>query len=361
MYFFLSISLGSLLFVLFHHLTRAGWSVVLRRIFEGLMKNNILMIILFCPMIFFLPELFAWMTKDGNLVNATNITSDWHKHLEHSLHAKHFYLNKQFFFIRAIIYFSFWGIISWYFFRKSVNQDYSGDIRITEKLGRKSTWVAMIVGLTLTFAAFDWIMSLDYAWFSTIFGVIYFATCCITSLSSLIIIVWTLKKLGFLGDIINTEHLHDVGKLLFGFMLFFMYVAFSQFLLIAYADISIETVWFNNRYLYGWKPIVWLLFWGHFLLPFALFLSRHIKRHKIFILVMGIWMLVISYIHLYWQILPNATYPTPYHLDISFVDFIIPVALGTIYVAGFIYNLKNSYLVPIKDPRLKESLKFHNF
>ena len=348
--FYASIALGGFIFVCIMHLTRAGWSVVVRRLAEATMMNIGLVILFLLPIVFFHPEIFLW-------ANETNVP-DGHWH--HAWHKKHTYLNSSFFVIRFAIYATLWFFLSRALFKKSIKQDRTNDASTTITLGKLSAPCIAIYALTSTFFAFDMIMSLEYAWFSTMFGVIFFAGSFIGLLSFVIIASSALQVCGYLKGIITAEHRHDLGKLLFAFVVFWTYVSFSQFLLIRYPDIPEETIWYLNRYYHQWDVVTWVVFFGHFVIPFFALLSRHVKRCKVALSFMAIYMLVIHYIDLYWHIMPTIAYPDHIKFSFRWIDVLMPIGMGLVFVGGFLHLLKRCYLVPIGDPRLEESLKFHN-
>ena len=383
--YFLSIALGGLFFVMLQHLTRAGWSVVIRRLAEGFMKNLILMLVLFAPIFMNVSTIFAWADHgdaaaheaSGDIAHAggehhvvggrTSGVEDekLKKHLEHVLHVKGGYLSEGFFKIRVGIYFLVWIGLALFMFKNSVAQDSHGESATTIKMGKISAGAMPFFALSLTFAAFDWMMSLDYAWFSTIFGVIYFASGFVGVMASLIIASFLLQKKGYMKNV-TVEHFHDMGKFMFAFIIFWAYVSFSQFILIRYPNIPEETIWYLHRWeqeggVTGWKnwsivvPVI------HFILPFLLLMSRHVKRNKVTCTIMACWMLVASYIHFYWVIMPTLKFPFMNTPSFSFQDVVIVVGMGLAFVGGFLFNLKNVNLVPVKDPRLDESLNFTNY
>ena len=429
--FYLSISLGALFFVLIQHLVRAGWSTVVRRLAEGLMKNFLLLAILFIPIAFNIDTLYAWTAQgdahgaahhaaapaveaqaahgdhDGHehaadakdahatdshapavhaegdagygKVNLFKIrpTGDeakdaenetkWKEHLKHVLHHKSAYLYPKGFYIRAEIYFLVWIGLALYLFRgsKSLDTEENKETQAATiiKMGRASAPGLMLFALTATFAAFDWIMATDYGWFSTIFGVIYFSGGVVAVFSTMILAAAFLQSKGYLKGVITIEHYHDFGKFLWGFVVFWTYVSFSQLILIWYADLPEETIWFHTRWneTDGWRALSWVVIIGHFVLPFFLLLSRHIKRNKFTLSVMAVWMLVVSWLHLYWEIMPNMQYPGTVPFNFQIADVLVFLGLGGIYFAFFFLNLKNSKLIPENDPRLNEALNFHNY
>ena len=341
---FTTISLGAMFFVILQFLTRAGWSVVVRRVPEYLMSNIGIMFILFIPILFGIHDLYHWSHLD-------EVASDY------ILKGKSPYLNTSFFIVRGIIFFCVWIIISKLFFGKSELQDYDSDHGHTALLQRCSPVAMILYGLTLTFAFIDWIMSLTPHWYSTIFGVYIFSGGLVGFLALNSIIYIILYKKGILSHIITIEHFHDLGKLLYGFNIFWTYIAFCQYFLIWYANIPEETVWFLDHFAGNWNTVAIVLSVGHFGIPFVLFMSRHAKRHLGFHFGMAIWLLLMHILDLYWIIMPTVS---PKGIHISFTDISTFLFIGGVYCYFFLRQLSKGYLIPINDPRLKESETFEN-
>ncbi|MCA9565774.1 MAG: hypothetical protein KC561_19890, partial [Myxococcales bacterium] len=234
--FFLAIALGALFFTLIHHATKAGWSVTVRRITEVMASTMPLFLIGFVPIVLGLPHLYEWAKPlaEGEV-------------LDEILAHKQAWLNPTRFIIFGFAYLAIWNIIAFYFHKKSVEQDKSGDLEISRKLGMASYPALAIFALTTSFAAFDWLMGLNPHWFSTIFGVYYFAGCLVACFATMGLIAIGMKKTGLVGDEINAEHFHDIGKFLFAFTVFWTYIAFSQYMLIWYANMPETTLWFDAR------------------------------------------------------------------------------------------------------------------
>ena len=339
-----TISLGAMFFVLIQFLSRAGWSVVVRRIPEYLMSNIGVMLVLFIPILFGIHELYHWSHHDA-------VVSD------PILRGKVPYLNTMFFVIRAVVFFGVWLWISKLFSGKSELQDYDSNIEHTALLQRCSPVAVILFALTLTFGFVDWLMSLTPHWYSTIFGIYIFAGAIVGFLALNSIIYILLFKKGILKQIVTIEHFHDLGKLLYGFNVFWAYIAFSQYFLIWYANIPEETVWYTQHFTGSWNTVAIILAIGHFGIPFVLFMSRHAKRNLSFHLGMAIWMLVMHILDLYWIIMPNVS---PKGIHISVTDVSTLLLVGGIYFYFFAKRLSKGYLVPINDPRIDESLKFEN-
>ncbi|MCB1153717.1 quinol:cytochrome C oxidoreductase, partial [bacterium] len=248
--------------------------------------------------------------------------------------------------------------LSFIYYRGSVKQDKSGDKKITRRLQNLSGPGIILTALTLTFAAFDWIMSLDPHWYSTIYGVYYFSGSLVAIFAFLSISIIAMQSAGLLEGVVTTEHYHDLGKLLFGFTVFWTYIAFSQYFLIWYANIPEETLWYAHRSVGSWQKMTTFMAVGHFVLPFFYFLTRSTKRHRFALLVGAMWMLMMHFIDMYWLVAPSL-----HHEGVVFglIDVTTLLGIGGLFLAFFTWNLRRNPLVPIKDPRLQESLRFENF
>jgi hypothetical protein len=349
--FFLSLSLGALFFIMVQHLSRAGWSVVVRRVAEGVSANLALLILLFLPVILGMHYLFPWTRAD--LVAADPL-----------LQWKQPYLNIPFFLVRCVVYFGVWVGLANYLRNRSLEQDVSGDIGLTLRMERISAPGIIVFSLTLTFAAFDFIMSRDPHWFSTIFGVYYFAGCILSFHALNAVLFYLLHRAGRLKHAVTPEHFHDIGKLMFAFTVFWAYISFSQFMLIWYAHLPEETGWFDRRQSSGWMTISMIIVLCHFIIPFFGLISRYPKRRPPLLAFWGVWILVFHWLDLYWMTMPEYGWgipgmvvdKVPFHI----LDFTTFLALGGFYVAGLVYWLRGQSLIPERDPRLAESLAFEN-
>ena len=388
--FVLSISLGALFFVFIQHLTRAGWSTTVRRPAEVIAAN------LKWAWVGLIPFALLWLSGGGHAEGGDHAHAHggwgpgalfpWadleamkahHPDEYKVVKAKTAYLNSTFFWIRAVVYVTFWGIASTWFLRTSMAQDATGDVRITQRMQKMAAPTAILFGITITFAAFDWIMSLSPAWFSTMFGVYFFCGCCTCGFATMIIAVLRIQSMGRLQGVVNREHYQDLGKLLFAFgMVFWAYIGFSQYMLIWYANIPEETGWFLARQLgdWGWLSI-WLLF-GHFCIPFVFLISRHPKRDWKTLLIAASWMLLFGWIDVYWLVMPTiphdlasfATYDAAAEAYASEqtgllrpVNWLLLVGMLSIFAAFTIGRLRAHPLVCRKDPWLENSVGFENF
>jgi hypothetical protein len=340
--FFLSIALGGLFFVLLQHLTQAGWSVAVRRVAEAISLNVLLLAILFIPLIAGMNTLYEW----------THVAED-----DHLLQGKTAWLNPTFFVIRASVYFGVWIISARWLFRTSVKQDETGDPMLTRAMQKRSPLMMVLYALTVTFASFDLFMSLDPHWFSTIYGVYFWSGGLVGFFAFLAVTLLVLQRTGKLEDEVTDEHWHDVGKQMFGWNVFWAYIAFSQFMLIWYANIPEETAWYYTRQHGGWEIVGLILLFGHFLLPFVLMLPRIMKRMPILVATMGVWLLLMHWVDVYYLIAPEKGVE---HVPFGLMDVVGFLGHLGLFVAGIAYTLGGRSLLPEKDPRLAESLAFEN-
>ncbi len=347
MVFFISIACGALFFVVLQHLVKAEWSVTVRRTAEILTATFPVLGVLFlagivAPMLLGNDQLYSW-TKDN---------------LPHGLHSKQGWLNEPFFAVRIVIYFGYWILISNYFAGKSIKQDSSGDPKISDKLRVVSAPAIIGYAFSVAFFAFDVLMSLDPFWFSTMFGVYFFAGCAMAIMAVLSTLPQLLQKWGKIKTSVNVEHYHDTGKLMFAFVFFWSYVAFSQFMLIWYANMPEETTWFQHRMFTSWKFVSILLLVGHFAFPFLCLLSRWTKRKLHLLTFFSIWMLVMHWVDLYWLVVPEYNKGG---ISFNIMDITAMLAIGGLFVAAAAHKATTTNLVPIKDPKLGNCLAFENY
>jgi hypothetical protein len=342
--FTVSVGLGALFFVLIQHATGARWSIVLRRIGEQLMMTIPLSAVLFIPILLFLiPDLYAW------------------SHPEHAAAGPvgAYYLNIPLFTLRSILYFIVWIFLAMKLKSLSLLQDATGDRRIKRKMAAISSVGLVLYALTITFAAFDWLMSLGPHWYSTIYGVYYFAGAAVAGLAALILLAAAVVRSGDVGEAITTEHFHDLGKLMFGFVVFWAYIAFSQLLLIWMANLPEETRWFHDRWsIPGWKAVSYVLLFGHFVLPFLFLLPRTIKRLRPTLIFGAIWMLAAHFVDMFYLVMPAFS---PDRVPLSFREPLLAFGMLLVVFSYFFYLLRHDALVPVRDPALTRSMAFENF
>lgn len=363
--FIASIAIGALLFVLLMNVTSAGWSATVRRIAELVASTFPVLFVLSLPLIAAAlmgkAILFPWADT-----NAAFLPAD----IAHLIDSKTGYLNPMFFTARMVFYFAVWtGIAAWAR-RTSVAQDSSGDPLLTNRLKKFSAPAIPLMALTLTFFALDMLMALDPTWYSTIFGVYYFAGGFGAFMALLGILAKKLGDGGILDGYVRDEHYHDIGKLTFAFVMFWGYIAFSQYILIWYANIPEETVWYKERE--G-------LFWGHvgvlftlkFLVPFLALMSRHMKRVPARMVIVGAWMLLMHLYDMFFLVMPSHLTTLEYlgdheaaesfaHLPFGVLEALCVIGLVSIFAAAIARNFAGTSILAIRDPRMTESMTFHN-
>ena len=342
--FFLSLALGALFFVLIQYATSGGWGIVLRRIGEITFATLPVMAALFLPLVLGLRDLYSWSVPGAAAHDAL-------------LRWKAPYLNVPFFLIRAALYFGIWSFIALLYYRGSRGQDVTGDPAVSARLRRLAGPAIIVLALTQAFASVDWIMSLTPHWYSTIFGVYFFSGSFVGFIALLSVVVVAMRRARLLDTVISAEHLHDVGKFLFAFTAFWAYIAFSQFLLVWYANLPEETIWYKARMEGSWMQVSLFLMVGHFGAPFFYLMGRSVKRNGATLAVGGAWLLAMHFVDLYWQIMPTLH---PEGLRPSALDVAALVAVGGCFVAAAGWLVRRQALVPLRDPRLAESLAFEN-
>lgn len=341
----MSFPLGAFVFVMIQHVTRSGWSVVIRRLAEIVMGTlPVLALLTFAVAVLGMGHLYSW--SDPAKVAADELYQ-W----------KQPYLNPTFFTIRMVVYLVVWTAMVQFFWSRSVRQDASGDPKLTIGMEKFSAPGIIIYALTVTFASVDLIMSIEAHWFSTIFGVYFFAGCIVSFFGLIAVLSMIVQGCGKLKNQITIEHYHDIGKLLFGFTVFWAYIAFSQYMLIWYGNIPEETGWFFHRQQGPWTLVSLVLLFGHFVLPFLLLISRVPKRRPALLVVLGAWVVAIHWVDVYYLILPRfgEEYARPGLMDAAATVG----AIGVLVVLAAL-RARGHSLVPARDPRLDESLRFEN-
>lgn len=344
-FYWMSIGLFGAFFTALHHAVGAHWSTAIRRIAEAMSSFLPVAAILMLLLFFGIHHLYEW--SHHKAVAADPLLS-----------GKAAYLNISFFVIRSLVGMGAWCLFARYFVTKSLAQDTSGDVHITKSLIKASVIFLPIFGLTYTMASFDDIMSVEPHFFSTIFGVYQFASLFYSGITTLTIIVILLRKRGLFNGLVSDQHLHDLGKWMFAFCVFWAYIAFSQYMLIWYANLPEETFYFLKRQANGWGAWGLLLAFSKFIVPFFLLMSRWQKRLENYTLAVGGLVLLASWVDLFWLVAP--TY-SPDKVVFGWTEigtWLGFMALFALVVARF---LSRHPLVPIKDPYLVDSVNHHQF
>ena len=341
--YFFTLCCGCLFWTIVHHATDAEWSVVVRRQLENIALLLVALAAFAIPILLLRHQLFEWMDVP---IGKDSV-----------LDSKRQYLNWPFFAFRALLYFVLLGGVAFFLRRYSVAQDRDGNPRFTV-LMRKVAFAGLpIFGLALSFAAFDWLMGLNYRWFSTMWGPYIFAGAAGSSMSLLVLVVTGLRRAGYLREVVTLEHYHIMGKWMLAFSIFWAYIGFSQYMLYWYANIPEETQYFLVRNTESWWPLSLLLVVGRFFVPFGILLLRSIKKEPDRLSLVAGWVLLMQALDMYIIVLPalHGTGVRP-----SIWDLLCPVAIGCSLAFLYLRLVGRTSLFPMRDPRLIESLRLTN-
>ena len=341
--FFFTLIAGCFFWIIVHHVTDAEWSVVVRRQLENLALLMCVMLVFFLPILIFRRQLYEWMTIAPGV--------------DHLLDAKRPYLNWHFFLVRSLFYFTFFICATLLFRRFSIRQDRDGNPAYTLKM-RKVAFISLpLFGLSLTFGAYDWLLGLDYHWFSTMWGVYIFAGAAGSSMSLLVLVTAALQKAGYLKDVVTIEHYHTMGKWMLAFTVFWAYIGFSQYMLIWYANMPEETEYFIRRNTESWNTMSVFLVIGRFFIPFAILLLRAPKKKPQQLCLIAGWIVFMQMVDIYVVVLPVLH---PAGLHISIWDIISLIGIGATLAFFYLRIASKTSLFPNRDPRLLESLRMTN-
>ncbi len=339
--FWMNLTLGCLGFVMMHNLTGGDWGHATRRALEAGMRTLPLMLLLF------LPILFAAFNLDH--VEGHHGLYEWanpeHVKGDKILTQKASYLNGTAFGIRAAILFAFWFTWSYVLSKGSHEFEKTPNLRIVERMENWSGPGAVLFFLATTCASFDWVMSLEPHWYSTIYGVLFLVGQGLATLAFMIVFTaWTTRYEPF-SQSVTEKHFHDLGKLMHGFVVLWAYGSFSQFLIIWSANLPEEIPWYLHRTGHGWLVLALFLMGFHFFVPFFVLLSRHVKRHKNKLIWVAGWMLIARYADLYWQIVPSFKEESHFHWL-----YLVPlIGIGGVWLFVFLWQLQERSLLPLPD------------
>ncbi len=336
--FWMGIALGCLAVVMLQHLTGGDWGVVIQRLLESATRTLPLMAVLFIPLALGMNKLYAWSRA------------------AESQHHQDAWLSVPFFLLRAVIYFAIWLAMAWLLNRWSREQDGNADPRLKRRLQTLSGPGLVIYALTATFAATDWLMSLVPDWYSTIFGLLVIAGEALSAFAFVVVAAAILARREPMNRVIAPKHFHDLGKLLLAFVMIWAYLAFSQLLIVWAGNLPEEIPFYLPRMQTSWRWIGVLLIVFQFALPFLLLLSRELKRRTGQLIAVALLVLVMRFTDLFWLVAPQ------FHrqgIRFHWLDLAAVVAIGGIWLAFFVWQLRGRPLVPLHDPRLQEALARH--
>lgn len=341
--FWTGLGLGSLALLMVHHLTGGAWGVVIRRILEAATRTLPVMAILGLPILAGMGHLYHWTHAD--VVASDPVIAD-----------KVAYLNVPFFIGRYVFYFAVWSFLAMRLSAWSAEQDRTGDPALSDKMMRLSGGGLLVFGLTVTFAVVDWTMSVNPHWFSTMWGLLYVVGQGLSALAFAIFMLARLSKERPMDHVVNSSHFHDLGKLLFAFIMLWAYLSFSQYIIIYSANTQEEIPHYWVRAQNGWQWVGWTLVVFHFILPYVLLLARDVKRDWSRVSKIALWIVGIRLVDYYWHVAPE------FHQDglsVGLIDVALPIALGGIFVMLFAMQLKGRPLLPLQDAGLAKALTHH--
>jgi hypothetical protein len=296
--------------------------------------------VLFIPIIAGMSSLYPW--TDANLVAH-----------DHVLQHKRPYLNTPFFLVRAAVYFLVWNGLTYLLNAWSLEQDRNPDPLLARRMQKLSAVGLLADGLTITFASFDWLMSLEPHWFSTIYGVLVMGGQGLAAMACMIAVLVWLGRRPPLDRIVMPTHFHDLGNLMLAFVMLWAYFSFSQYLIIWSGNLPLEIAWYQHRLQTGWRFVGITLIVFHFAVPFVVLLSRTVKRAPELLVKVAVGVLVLRLVDLFWLIAPEF-HPTG--LSVSWLDIVLPVALGGLWLGVFIWQLRGRAILPVHDPQFDEAL-----
>jgi hypothetical protein len=343
--FFLSICLGSLFLIIMHHLFDSQWMVPLRRVWEHLAYLFPVMALLFVP-----------IALNVLLAGNENLIYPWmgiDPRADHALHVKQVLFNKNMFYLVAAALFVVWTFLAYNFRKFSLRQDQTGGADCTIWMRRLAAGGIFLFAITLTLGAIYWMKSLEHQWFSTMYGVYYFAGSVWVTLATTYLLTLVLKRSGPLEPIVQTQTFHDIGVLFFSFTVFYAYIAFSQYFLIWNAALPEETFWYVKREAGSWWGVGLLIIFGHFFLPFLAMLRIDAKLSLPLMVPMCIWAWIMHYTDMTFNIKPVLN---PQGLSVHWLDFAAFAFIGGVLTLVFIKYFKAHPPYPQRDPRIAETM-----
>jgi len=342
--FWTGITVGSLALLMLQHLTGGAWGLIIRRVLEASTRTLPLILLLFVPVVVGLNQIYPW--TNGAEMNQVPALREKAAH----------YLNPPFFIGRALVYFAIWSLLAVLLNWLSLQQDRTNDSAVKKRLQIVSGPGLGALILTITFAAIDWVMSLDPAWSSTIFGLIFVASWSLSALAFGILSMSWLSKREPMNAVVRTSHFHDWGNLLLALVMLWTYFAFSQYLIIWSANLPEETVWYVARKHGGWGVIALGIVILQFVFPFMTLLSRAAKESSQKLAMLAVLILAMRVVDVIWLIEPSYNRE---HFHLSWMDIVAPMAMGGLWLATFAWQLQKRSLVPINDPQLEQALEAH--
>ncbi|MFZ1006887.1 MAG: hypothetical protein WAN65_08630 [Candidatus Sulfotelmatobacter sp.] len=341
----LGVALGSMAILMIRHLTGGGWGTVIRRILGAAMRTLPLLAVLFIPVILGIRHLYIWAQPLSNIEDKR-----LREHLEQITQT---YLTVNGFIVRAVLYFLVWNVLSFLLSMWSKQSDHAGAPDNSGRFKAVAGPGLILYGFTISFAAIDWIMSLDPSWISTIFGLIILIGEVLSAMCFAVVVERILFNYKPMSEMLKPDFVHDHGKWMLAFTMVWAYFDFSQWLIIWAGNLPSEITFYLRRLQGGWSGIGLILVVFGFAVPFAMLLSRPFKRNIRKLVWLAIWMIVIRYLDLFWIIEPNFSKT----LSVTSADVVVPIAIGGIWLWYFFRNLAALPLLPAYDQDAHEVLQ----
>ena len=341
----LGITLGSMAILMLRHVTGGSWGMVIRRIMGAAMRTLPLVALLFIPILFAIPRMYVWAQPLDAIQN---------QHLrEHLQEITKSYLSVRWFVMRAVIYFAIWGMLAYFLTKWSARQDKPPVLDQSARFRALAGPGMILYGFTISFAAIDWVMSLDPSWISTIFGLLILAGQLLSAICFAVVVERILVRYKPMSELLQPKHVHDHGNLMLTFIMLWAYFAFSQWLIIWSGNLPEEISWYLRRLNGGWSGIGLFLVVFHFAVPFVFLLSRPLKRDVTRLVWLAVWLLLVRYVDLFWMVEPNFST----RLRVTWADIVVPIAMGGLWLAYFFRNLRSMPLLPAYDLHAKDVLE----
>ncbi len=338
--YYAGLSIGCLAVLMVYNLTGGGWGVAIRRLLEAGAGVLPLVAVLFVPLLFGLPYLYTWTHEATMMADGV-------------VRAKRAYLNVPFFIVRAAVYFAAWLALAFFTAKWSREQDRTGDARYAVKMRQLSGGGLVLLGFTVTFATFDWVMSLDPKWFSTIFGLLFFGGQGLGAMAFAIAVAYLLSRRADYGQVLKPTILNDLGNLLLAFVMIWAYLSFSQLLIIWAGNLPEEIPWYLRRISGGWSLIAIALAVFYFAVPFLVLLSRGNKRRHGRLALIAAGILIVRAVDLFYLVAPEFS---PERITAHWLDLATLVGVGGIWVTMFLRRLGAQPLLAPNDPDLAGAL-----
>jgi hypothetical protein len=341
----LGVTLGSVAILMVRHLTGGGWGMVIRRILGAAMRCIPLMTVFFVPLMFGMPRLYKWAQPLSQIDD---------KHLRvHLEQITQSYLTVRGFIVRAALYFAIWNLLSFFLTHWSAQQDHPPEHDNSKRFRALSGPGIVLYAFTISFAAIDWVMSIDPSWISTIYGLLILIGQLLSAMCFAVVIERILARYKPMSELLQPNFVHDHGKWMLVFIMVWAYFAFSQWLIIWAGNLPDEITWYMRRLHGGWGSVGLVLALFQFAVPFAILLSRSFKRDISRLVWLAVWLLLMRLLDLFWIIEPNFSVS----LRVTWLEIVVPVAMGGLWMAFYCHNLSLMPLVPAYDRDSAEVLE----